>query len=298
MFEEDAINNNDDWLRSAPPLTADDHSNFVGEPLSRDNSISPIDSLDFLRHEPSSPFTTMISTYPTPFPLSFPDLSSISSPSQRPGDKAKSVRYRQLDTYRRRNENAAIERLRSFMKLIHGTTQTNRASTLHCAADTIEKLMERVETLERLQRTNLNYESNKQQRLGDGIDASSMNTNSEPLIMAAHNQVTRDLITESLDNDNVFAELFMNATIMQIVLDCGTGACLFVNDAFLSTKTLSREVMKKVKAIIPSQQFVQLESPRNIYDETKRVVLPDGTILSKRHHQPHESVRLFKQLYL
>jgi len=106
------------------------------------------------------------------------------------------------------------------------------------------------------------------------------------------------MITRSLRTDNFFAELFMNATIMQIVFNLETGVCLFVNDAFVRVTGYSREMIQGGKGLIPRDEFLRIEEPRNIYDETKLIVYPDGTVSKKKYvDQPRESIQLFKQLY-
>ena len=125
------------------------------------------------------------------------------------------------------------------------------------------------------------------------------NRPSSALVSTAHSaSLPRDDHTRSLRTDNFFAELFMNASIMQVVFNADTGVCLFVNDIFINTTGYTREMIQGGKGIIPREQFLAMESPKNIYDENKHIRYPDGTVVKKKFvEQPRESMTLFKQLY-
>ena len=274
----------DDWTTVADSAPFD---------VVADETVSPIRIL--------SPPMSFQDDLSLPLPSSSSSSTSLSPPPFLDIDTttstvSKRVRHREVDANRRRRENAAIDRLRH---LLH--SRGDRAAILDGAAQTITDMAAVIQRMKRQQQTALDNGAqsesyvmrSKRHRANDDTESAAMTT-----LLSAHGEVTRGLISESLEADSVFVDIFMKATAMQIIFDCETGACVFVNDAFVSIRGGSREAIQNRKRIVPREAFVRLDNPRFIHDVASWNATAEKLSAHKTVEQPSETMLLFKQLYL
>ena len=206
------------------------------------------------------------------------------SPVKASRGALKRVRHRQLDADRRHRENAAVDRIRALMRAADNSppsqSHVDRATTLNNAAD----MLQRLQTAER--KSQLTIDRLQRER------AALISQTYSPTL------------------DNMFAEVFLNSSVLQFICDADTGTLLSSSKTLHSVSSFDQAKAKHKKALIPRARFLKLERPTTIWEVEPPQRLADGTIVPQRRYrpdgsffikqsftQPMEAMELFAQLY-